>query len=196
MILQILLWVAVLGKTIHFSVNNVLDHCEKRTDVVSIADPVLEFLPRYDLTKYINLLQHLMHFFHTPNILYLMYHCDESTDWAVMMLSFTLIVATRVLCIYLTPLDVPKGHIHLEDTLQNAVTAKKKNYDRDLFFSGHVSVLVMGGFTYKEFCWIFFLAAILQASMLLLSRIHYTVDVFVAPFMSYGCYCLAKSLVG
>lgn len=197
MIAQIVLWIALLGKTIHFGVNNVLEYCERRDGVMCLRDPVFEHLPIVDLTRYVNLLQHFIHFLYAPNVLYLMYHCDESTDWPVTMLSFILIIASRMLCIYLTPFETPNGHIHLEDSLQNVLTARKKNYDRDLFFSGHVSVLVVCGLTFKiapELSWLFFLSAFVQSIMLLLSRIHYTIDVFVAPFMSYGCYSIAKSL--
>lgn len=201
--IQIVIWSGLLLKTSSFCVHQVLTHCERRPAdlMVRLKDPLLAVLPCHDTTHWINLLQHTLHLLYIPNILFLVWGCSDSQPFATTALAFILVILMRSLCMFVTPLETPQGHIHLQDRVQNLTFGYRSNdtsFDRDLMFSGHVSVLCMAGWTYQ--LWpqlrpLYLVAALVQTLNLLLSRVHYTIDVVVAPFMSYGCWQLAQYLL-
>lgn len=202
--LQIVIWSGLVMKSASFCFHQVLTHCERRPahTMVQLKDPVLACLPRIDTTYGINLLQHSLHLLYLPNLLYLVVGCSEAQPFATTALAFILLILMRSLSVFVTPLEVPYGHIHLQDWVQNLTFGYRvddPSFDRDLFFSGHVSVLCLGGWTYQ--LWpqlrpVYLAAALVQALQLLLCRVHYTIDVVLAPFMSYGCWQLAQYLLG
>lgn len=68
-------------------------------------------------------------------------------------------------------------------------------YVNDLFFSGHVGFILLGFFMLPKdnMRWFFLVSSICLAVGLLLMRLHYTIDIFAAPFIAYGVYVLCKN---
>jgi membrane-associated phospholipid phosphatase len=101
----------------------------------------------------------------------------------------------RIAAMYLMPLEPPPGIIELRDPFVEFFGGGR-TLTRDLFFSGHTSTmfllfLVMPGrrlrIAYACFTVIVGLCVVLQ-------HVHYTVDVFAAPFFAYGAYMIVLGI--
>ena len=109
------------------------------------------------------------------------------------LIAYNLLLATRFVCLYLTPFEPPTGMVILHDVLaygHHIIT-------KDLFFSGHTASLVLCFLLVKNKSLRIFLACVitLLVALLLLQKIHYTIDFVIAPFISYGCYQLAELIM-
>jgi len=95
---------------------------------------------------------------------------------------------------YVVTLEVPEGIIPLHDPLVDVIAYGGNVFNKDLFFSGHVAtltlfVLVEERPIHKR---ILIVNSFLVAGLILLQRVHYTVDVIAAPFMSLAIYRMMK----
>lgn len=99
--------------------------------------------------------------------------------------AYTLLIGLRMLCMWLLPLDPPNGMIPLSDPFAHVFASGEGGavLSRDLFFSGHTSLLVLLALIipFRKTRWLFLSGASIVAIMLVLMRVHYTVDVVVAP---------------
>lgn len=71
------------------------------------------------------------------------------------------------------------------------------NFQTGFFFSGHTGLPILMAFIFwREFpARVAFLAlSAVFAVAVLLAHIHYSIDVFAAPFMAYGIFTIAKAL--
>jgi membrane-associated phospholipid phosphatase len=105
--------------------------------------------------------------------------------------AYSVMALFRIAAMYLAPLEPPPGIIELRDPFVEFFGGGR-TLTRDLFFSGHTSTmfllfLVMPGrrlrIAYACFTVIVGLCVVLQ-------HVHYTVDVFAAPFFAYGAYMI------
>lgn len=67
----------------------------------------------------------------------------------------------------------------------------------DYFFSGHTGIPVLMALIFwpeKKWRYIFLASSIFSGAMVLLAHIHYSIDVFAAPFMTYGIFAIARHL--
>jgi PAP2 superfamily C-terminal len=108
--------------------------------------------------------------------------------------AYGLMFVLRGIAMYLTPLDPPVGMLPLRDPFVQLFNPGGAALTRDLFFSGHTAsmfllVLLAPGPRSRAF---FAATTATVATCVLLQKVHYGVDVFVAPAYSY----LAYRLVG
>jgi hypothetical protein len=71
------------------------------------------------------------------------------------------------------------------------------NTHGDYFFSGHTGILfLMSLIFWQNKYWriFFFLVTVIFGLEVLLAHIHYSIDVFAAPFMTYGIFSVSKYL--
>ena len=95
--------------------------------------------------------------------------------------TYSLTIIVRMAMMYIVPLDPPIGTIDLQDPLVFIIGTGTK-ITKDLFFSGHTATL--------------FINTLLVAVFVVLQKVHYTVDVMVAPFVAYGAYRFVSFLNG
>jgi len=171
----------VLLSVILFYYTRFLDYIETRPGAV-LDDPILAHFNPTDLTWitfsliYLSVILALIHLGQNPHQL------------MIALQSYILLVLARMISMYLLPLDPPVNLIPLEDPFVQSMSASVLK--RDLFFSGHTSILVLLYLcSNNQRLKIFFLATtILVGICVIWQHVHYSIDVIAAPFYAYACY--------
>jgi len=156
---------------------------------VTLNDPILNLFSPVDLTWFTFSLIYL------SLILFLINRIKEPQTLMIALQTYGLMVFFRFIAMYLTPFNAPQNIIVLNDPFVQ-MFGKGDILTKDLFFSGHTGtlfllVLLVDNKTLKT---IFLVATILVGSAVLLQHVHYSVDVFAAPFVAYGSYRIIKKL--
>jgi hypothetical protein len=115
----------------------------------------------------------------------------------VMVWSYVLVCISRMILIWLFPLNPPAHLIPLLDPLSN--TFYGKNFiTRDLFYSGHTASLFLFYLCFKKRKdkIIALQCTIAIAFLLLVQHVHYTIDIVFAPLFTFLCYRLAARIPG
>jgi membrane-associated phospholipid phosphatase len=178
--------VIVTGVIIAFS--HFLHFVEQREGVV-LNDPILNTFNPIDLTWltfaliYISLIIFVVTTFNKPDKLLIAFH------------AYGLMLIFRTIAMYLTPFEAPETILLLNDPFVQFF-AKGDILTKDLFFSGHTGTLFLVFLLAenKTLKTIFLILTILVGAAVLLQHVHYSVDVFVAPFVAYGAYRIIKKL--
>lgn len=112
------------------------------------------------------------------------------------IIAYLFVLISRDITIGITQLRPPTGLIALKDPIA-ALIYKTTAVNRDLFFSGHTSLLFLFYLcSTKKADKIFILFAVIFVGVLLLiQHVHYTVDIVCAPFFAYSCYWLSKKVL-
>ena len=170
----------VILTTIMLSFSQFLQFIEQR-EGVALQDPLLNTFNPIDLTWLIFALIYL------SIILFLITFLKEPYKLMIALQTYGLMVIIRTIAMYLTPFEVPEKLILLNDPFvqlfgQGAVLTK------DLFFSGHTATLFLLFLLAenKTLKITFLISTIIVGTAVLLQHIHYSVDVFIAPFVAYG----------
>lgn len=107
----------------------------------------------------------------------------------VALQGYCLLIAMRTISIYLVPLEPPAGMILLRDpvTIIFMSTPSGGYIVKDLFFSGHVSTIVLFILiaVNKKVKRFLIALACLVGSFILIQHVHYTIDVVAAPFFAF-----------
>lgn len=107
--------------------------------------------------------------------------------------SYLMLLALRMLCIYLVPLEPPTHMLVLSDPLIDGFLGYSGTpITKDLFFSGHTatSFLLFLLMENKYLRPIFGVGCLAVAVMVLLQHVHYTIDVLAAPIFAFASYRL------
>jgi membrane-associated phospholipid phosphatase len=100
-----------------------------------------------------------------------------------------------MIAMYSLPFDPPSSMIPLKDPFVQ-LFGTGKLLTRDLFFSGHTATLfllflVVDKKPYKQ---LFLFLTVLVAVSVILQHVHYFIDVLAAPFFTFGCFIIVKSI--
>lgn len=156
-------------------------------DGFSFSDPILRLFRPMDLTWftfsliYIGLITALITLSHYPKFLLL----------ALKVYAITGIL--RICGMYLLPLAPPDSMIQLNDPFVQ-FWGSGDILTKDLFFSGHTSTVFIFFLTAqtKIMKRIFLIATVLVAFCVIVQHVHYSIDVFAAPFFAYAALRAAK----
>jgi membrane-associated phospholipid phosphatase len=104
---------------------------------------------------------------------------------------YILMVAVRIVAMYLLPLEPPSTMIILNDPFVEFF-GTGQTLTKDLFFSGHTATLfILFLISEKKMIkTIFLISTIAVAISVILQHVHYTIDVFAAVFFTYACFKL------
>jgi len=106
---------------------------------------------------------------------------------------YLILALIRMISMYVLTLEAPEGIIPLHDPLVDVIAYGGSTFNKDLFFSGHVATLTL--FVLLEerpaFKKILLTSTILVAGLILLQRVHYTLDVLAAPIITYLIFIMA-----
>jgi len=162
-----------------------LDRVESRPGVV-LPDPVLSLFTPVDVTWltfaliYIGLFAAIGSLLRHPHRLLLAFQ------------AYAIMVVCRIIAMALVPLDPPATLIALKDPFVEFF-GSGKTLTRDLFFSGHTSTLFLLFLVTPrgKLKMLFLGCTVIVAAAVVVQHVHYTIDVFVAPFFSYAAYTVA-----
>ncbi len=170
------------------SLANFLNYVEARQGVL-LSDPLLNLFSPIDLTWltfaliYISIVVAITTLSKNPKRLV----------FAIQL--YTLMVAVRIVAMYLLPLQPPAKMIILNDPLVEFF-GTGQTLTKDLFFSGHTATLLILFLVSenKIIKTVFLTSTIVVAIAVLLQHVHYTIDVFAAVFFTYACYRFLQAI--
>ena len=165
------------------------EHIEKREGIV-LNDWLLDLIPVHNVSVPVFI-------FIWGAALLAIIRCVKNPQILLLLLwSYLLVSISRMLCIWLVPLNPPPHLIPLVDPLTNFFYGNQY-ITKDLLFSGHTSsvFIIFLGLEKRidKILTLFFVVCI--AALLLVQHVHYTIDILAAPVASYLCYKLAKLIV-
>lgn len=154
-----------------------------------IDDPILAIFAPIDLTWPIFVVTYPTLII---GLMLLVHHADR---FIVALQAYGLMMLMRMGMMYITPLEPPPDTIPLVDPFVE--TAGKTGFvpTKDLFFSGHTGSMFMVAINMvNPIAKILFLGVtVFIGTAVVLQKVHYVVDVAVAPFVAYGCLQLVRS---
>jgi hypothetical protein len=136
-------------------------------------------------------------FFEASVIIIFFLRCTTNpTMFITFLIGLIFILISRCITIDITQFRAPTGIIDLKDPIAGMIY-KTKSSNRDLFYSGHASILFLFYLcsTKKVDKYYMLLAVISLSILLLIQHVHYTVDVVSAPFFAFGCYWLSQRVL-
>lgn len=155
---------------------------------IQFTDPILANFQAIDLTKSIFLMIYggiavaLISLLASPYRLMILFQA-----YAVMVLA-------RMVTLFILPLAPPDGMIFLQDPFVEFF-GTSKTIDNNLFFSGHTATIFLLYLCVpKKLKTFFFFITLFIAIGVLLQKAHYTVDVIIAPCISFISYYLILKL--
>ncbi len=163
---------------------NFLNFVEARNGF-SFNDPILKLYEPLDLTWiifgliYISLFAAVISLYKKPDKLVLAFQ------------AYTIMTLFRIIAMYLLPFNPPAKMIPLTDPVVE-IFGTGQLLTKDLFFSGHTATIFLLFLLseLKSLKVIFLTSSILVGICVLLQHVHYSIDVFAAPFFAYGSYRL------
>ncbi len=167
----------------------VLTYVENRKGVV-FNDPVLNLLPAIDLS--------LIIFISTYSIAVcgIILIAPKPELFLKLVQVYTILILLRMLSLFLVPLEPPVAIIPLDDILLKSTFYSGRPNLKDLFFSGHVAMLLILALVLanNKFKWFFVCGAIVVGILIMLQHVHYSIDVFAAPAFAYLAFIAQKKI--
>ena len=156
---------------------------------VSLPDPLLKAFNPINLTWLTFSLIYL------SIILFLFSVRKDPYKLIIALQAYGLMVIFRTIAMYLTPLEAPATLLMLDDPFVQ-LFGKGQILTKDLFFSGHTGTLFLLFLLTKNKILkvIFLISAVTVGIAVLLQHVHYSIDVFVAPFVAYGAFKIITNL--
>jgi hypothetical protein len=156
-----------------------------------LHDPLLDLLPSRDVSWII------FFFLYSGVVAGLYANLKKPLRLLLSFQAYVLVMLMRYTTLTLWPLDPPAGYMPLrEPVVQLFFTSDGRIISRDLFFSGHMSTLLVLIFTVGPSLvrrmLVFFM--VILAVLLLIQHVHYTIDILAAPPGAWLAYLLAKKI--
>lgn len=153
----------------------------------TLSDYVLLHLPVHNLSLPIFT---ILYFLIASGILVLIFH---PKNFLRTLVAYVILTTLRFSTILLVPLDPPGNIVELRDPLVHFFFYQQ-TVTKDLFFSGHTSILVLFALTipYKQVRYLLLIGAGIIGFMLLIQHAHYTIDILFAPLFAWLSVTLAK----
>jgi membrane-associated phospholipid phosphatase len=157
---------------------------------IQFNDYLLEILPSYDLSLFIFIVIWSM------TLLTFSRFKQDPNLFLTFLWGFILINLSRFVSIGLIPLDAPRDLIPIIDPISNQFYGPKF-ITKDLFFSGHTAAMYLMFLCLKKRTdkILALTATILVGFAVLLQHVHYTLDVVMAPVITYFIWIGAKKII-
>lgn len=158
----------------------VFQYAEQRTGV-PLSDFILARLTATDLSLFIFIIMDVLLLIGIAVLL------TKPDHFLVVLQAYVLLTLIRFITILLVPLDAPEGLVLLHDPITDRFFYGGSPITKDLFFSGHTSILVLMalGVPFRNLKIMLFLGAGAVGTMLLIQHAHYTIDILAAPLFAW-----------
>lgn len=166
--------------------------------VISVGDLILDFTRKLDLSHLFALLSgmftfgiYFVAFFVT---FYPIFFKPERVPFTAKTVAAFILI--RAFFISLTHIGAPVDYFRLPQ-LEDQPGVFKFFYMNDLFFSGHTGFPFLVALLFWDkliIRWFFIIMSILQGFTVLLMRVHYSIDVFSAYFITYSIYVVSDKI--
>lgn len=146
----------------------------------AVPDLILGSIPMIE-TQFID--YYLAFYLQYATMIFVLFHPDRLIFF---LKSLSFLILTRSLFINLTRLGIPEGTIP---------TTSFFTQGGDLFFSGHVALPFLAALVFWKNAsarYFFLFCSIVMAIEVLVGHQHYAIDVFAAPFITFGIVELSK----
>lgn len=167
----------------------VFQYAEQRTGV-QLPDFILALLSATDLSLTIFIVMD------TLLIISIIALLTKPDYFLVVLQAYVLLTLVRFVTILLVPLEAPEGIIVLHDPITDRFFYQGAVITKDLFFSGHASILMLMAFgmPLPRFKIILSIGATAVGIMLLIQHAHYTIDVLAAPVFAWLAIYVSQKL--
>lgn len=144
-------------------------------------DPVLSLFAPVDVSIFTFSITYL------AGMLGLYYSLQEPSTFLRVAQTYVLMMSMRLICLYVVTLNPPASIIPLKDVFLSTFFYSGKEYNNDLFFSGHTATIFVFALcaTHKKWKWYFAISALLIGAGVLIQHVHYTIDVIAAPVFAW-----------
>jgi hypothetical protein len=130
-----------------------------------------------------------------PVVIFLVSSAKKPHRLNFFAIGYILIILTRIISIYFFPLCEPGGSIHLEDGVLNSVFYANGYCALDLFYSGHTATLFLLALMIpKPLKGVLISLSIILGTLLILQKVHYTIDVIAAFPITLICYLVTQKV--
>ncbi len=180
---RLFVWTLLVLVVCVFSLSRFLIFAESRDGAV-LKDPLFDMFSAVELNVPVFI---LIYGSLLTCIVYLA--VNHPSRLIIALQSYSLLVLVRMLMMYVTPLNPPAATIDLQDPLVFIFGTGSK-ITKDLFFSGHTSTLFLLFLVTanRKLKYVFLVNTFLVGLSVILQKAHYSIDVFVAPFIAYGVF--------
>jgi membrane-associated phospholipid phosphatase len=157
---------------------------------IQFNDYLLAILPSYDLSLFIFIVIWSM------TLLTFSRFKQDPNLFLTFLWGFILINLSRFVSIGLIPLDAPRDLIPIIDPISNQFYGPKF-ITKDLFFSGHTAAMFLMFLCLKKRTdkILALTATVFVGFAVLLQHVHYTIDVVMAPVITYFIWIGAKKII-
>ena len=157
---------------------------------IQFNDYLLARLPSYDLSLFIFIVIWSM------TLLTFSRFKQDPNLFLTFLWGFILINLSRFVSIGLIPLDAPRDLIPIIDPISNQFYGPKF-ITKDLFFSGHTAAMFLMFLCLKKRTdkILALTATVFVGFAVLLQHVHYTIDVVMAPVITYFIWIGAKKII-
>jgi membrane-associated phospholipid phosphatase len=178
----------VLLAILMISFSKFIQFIENRKGVV-LPDPLLNLFSPVNLTWLTFTLIYL------SIIIFLISVIKDPLKLMTALQAYGLMVLIRTIAMYLVPLEPPETLLLLNDPFVQ-LFGKGEILTKDLFFSGHTATLFLLFLLTKNKILkiIFLMSAVTVGIAVLLQHVHYSIDVFIAPFIAYSAFKIITNL--
>ena len=171
-----------------FSVTRFLSYNEQRFGF-SFRDPILYLFNPINVTWFTFIIMYgaipitLISLFKNPRVFVLGFQ------------AYTIMLIFRMFCMFMLPLNPPIDIITLTDPFI-AFFATGMTFKKDLFFSGHTATMFLMFLCLNKgpLKIILFICSLFIGLLVLIQHVHYSIDVFAAPFFAYVSFIIAKKI--
>jgi hypothetical protein len=159
-----------------------------------LADPLLQLLPRHDVSEPIFALMY------GSVVVAVGWLTRQPKLFLRGLWAYFLTLALRMAAIWLLPLSPPVAILPLPDPFLAQIfhTVASEAITKDLFFSGHTSTVAVLALAVRG-RWLrglLMAATVVVGVLVLVQRVHYSYDVLAAPLFAWFAYWMAGRLVG
>jgi hypothetical protein len=127
---------------------------------------------------------------------FIIYHFKKTEKLTILAISYALVLILRMVTLYFLPFYADADATKLNDPFLNTFIYPGNYVARDLFFSGHAAILLLMLFIAenRKLKLFYLLMTVFISILLVIQKVHFSIDILGAPFFSLLAYWLALKI--